>query len=163
MNYHYITKDDMVNGDGIRVVLWVAGCNHHCKDCHNPETWDLNGGKPFTDDVKKEIFDELAKDHVSGITFTGGDPLHPNNKETITSLSHEIKDKFPNKTQWLYTGFTWEEVKDLDIMNYLDVVIDGEFETANRDVTLKWRGSANQNVINVQKSLAENNLITYCN
>lgn len=163
MNYHYITKDDMVNGDGIRVVLWVAGCNHNCKDCHNPETWDLKSGNPFTDEVKKELFDELAKDYISGITYTGGDPLHPNNRDFISQLSHEIKDKFPNKTQWLYTGFTWDQVNGLDIMNYLDVVIDGEFETANRDVTLKWRGSPNQNVIDVQKSLAEKNMVIYCN
>lgn len=163
MNYHYITKDDMVNGDGIRVVLWVAGCNHKCKECHNPETWDVCGGKPFTDDTKKELFDELAKDYVQGITFSGGDPLHPSNRDFVTELSHEIKDKFPNKTQWLYTGFSWDEVKNLDIVNTLDVLIDGEFDIDNRDVTLKWRGSPNQNVIDVQKTLSENNLVLHCN
>ena len=163
MNYHYITKDDMVNGDGIRVVLWVAGCTHKCKDCHNPETWDVCGGKAFTDETKKELFDELAKDYVHGITFSGGDPLHPNNRDFITELSQEIKDTFPNKSQWLYTGFSWEEVKDLPITHTLDVLIDGEFNTECRDTTLRWRGSPNQNVIDVQKSLTDNNLVLHCN
>lgn len=163
MNYHNITKDDMVNGDGMRVVLWVAGCNHQCKDCHNPITWDVCGGLPFDDDAKKEVFDELGKDHVSGITFSGGDPLHPANRDYIAKLSHEIKDKFPNKTQWLYTGFTWEEIKHLPAVQHLDVLIDGEFETENKDTTLKWRGSPNQNVIDVQKSLSENQIVLHCN
>lgn len=162
MNYHNITKDDMLNGDGIRVVLWVAGCNHNCKDCQNPITWDVCGGVPFDESAKKELFDELAKDYVSGITFSGGDPLHPQNRDFITALSAEIKDKFPNKTQWLYTGFTWENIKDLDIINNLDVVVDGEFETEHRDTTLRWRGSPNQNVIDVPKTITEKKLVLHC-
>lgn len=162
MNYHNITKDDMLNGDGIRVVLWVAGCNHNCKDCQNPITWDVCGGIPFDESAKKELFDELAKDYVSGITFSGGDPLHPQNRDFITALSTEIKDKFPNKTQWLYTGFTWENIKDLDIINNLDVVVDGEFETEHRDTTLRWRGSPNQNVIDVPKTITEKKLVLHC-
>lgn len=162
MNYHNITKDDMLNGDGIRVVLWVAGCNHNCKDCQNPITWDVCGGVPFDESAKKELFDELAKDYVSGITFSGGDPLHPQNRDFITALSAEIKDKFPNKTQWLYTGYTWENIKDLDIINNLDVVVDGEFETEHRDTTLRWRGSPNQNVIDVPKTITEKKLVLHC-
>lgn len=162
MNYHNITKDDMLNGDGIRVVLWVAGCNHNCKDCQNPITWDVCGGVPFDESAKKELFDELAKDYVSGITFSGGDPLHPQNRDFITALSSEIKDKFPNKTQWLYTGYTWENIKDLDIINNLDVVVDGEFETEHRDTTLRWRGSPNQNVIDVPKTITEKKLVLHC-
>ncbi len=162
MRYHNITKDDMVNGDGIRVVLWVAGCNHHCKECQNPITWDINGGIPFDESAKQEIFDELNKDYVSGITFSGGDPLHPQNRDWVKDLSDEIKQKFPNKTQWLYTGYLWNEVKDLPIMKNLDVVIDGKFEIEGRDTNLKWRGSPNQNVIDVQKSLEQNKLVLYC-
>lgn len=162
MNYHNITKDDMLNGDGIRVVLWVAGCNHNCKQCHNPYTWDINGGLKFDDKAKEEVFTELGKDYVSGITFSGGDPLHPQNRDYITQLSQEIKDKFPTKTQWLYTGYTWEEVKDLPVMKTLDEVVDGPFEIEHKDTTLKWRGSPNQNVIDVQSSLSQQKKVLHC-
>lgn len=163
MRYHNITKDDLINGDGIRVVLWVAGCNHHCKECQNPFTWDICGGIPFDESAKQEIFEELQKDYVSGITFSGGDPLHPQNREWITDLSNEIKQKFPNKTQWLYTGYSWDEIKDLSIIKNLDVVIDGEFEIDHRDTSLKWRGSPNQNVIDVKQTLNQNKLVLHCN
>ena len=98
MRYHNITKDDMLNGDGLRVVLWVAGCNHHCKECQNPITWDVNGGLEFGDNEKKEIFDELDKSYVSGITFSGGDPLHPSNRDCVLELAKEIRKKYPKKT-----------------------------------------------------------------
>ena len=107
MRYHNITKDDMLNGDGLRVVLWVAGCNHHCKECQNPITWDVNGGLEFTDAEKKEIFDELDKSYISGITFSGGDPLHPANIDAVTALAKEIRKKYPKKTIWLYSGYEW--------------------------------------------------------
>ena len=111
MRYHNITKDDMLNGDGLRVVLWVAGCSHCCKDCHNPVTWDPNGGLYFDESAKAELFEELKKDYVSGITFSGGDPLHIANVNDVTELSKEIRETFPEKTIWLYTGSTWEEVR----------------------------------------------------
>ena len=104
MNYHNITKVDMLNGDGLRVVLWLAGCNHMCKDCQNPETWDECGGIPFDNYAKEELFEELGKDYVSGITFSGGDPLFPKNRDEVLSLLQEIDKKFPNKTIWMYTG-----------------------------------------------------------
>ena len=100
MRYHNITKDDMLNGDGLRVVLWVAGCEHHCPNCQNPVTWDINGGLEFDEAAKKEIFDELEKNYVSGITFSGGDPLHTQNRKDVGALIEEIKEKFPNKTIW---------------------------------------------------------------
>lgn len=103
MRYHNITTDDMLNGDGLRTVLWVAGCNHKCKGCHNPITWDVNGGIPFDDTAKTELFEKLSKDYISGITFSGGDPLHPQNRECIGSLIREVAEKFPTKTIWLYT------------------------------------------------------------
>ena len=99
MRYHNITKDDMLNGDGLRVVLWVAGCEHHCPNCQNPVTWDINGGLEFDEAAKKEIFDELEKNYVSGITFSGGDPLHTQNRKDVGALIEEIKEKFPNKTK----------------------------------------------------------------
>ena len=105
MRYHNITKDDMLNGDGLRVVLWVAGCSHGCRECQNPITWDPNGGLPFTDSERAEIFAELDKDYISGITFSGGDPLHPSNIAEVTALAREIREKYPDKTIWLYTGY----------------------------------------------------------
>ena len=112
MRYHNITKDDMLNGDGLRVVLWVAGCEHHCPNCQNPVTWDINGGLEFDEAAKKEIFDELEKNYVSGITFSGGDPLHTQNRKDVGALIEEIKEKFPNKTIWIYSGYDWQDVKD---------------------------------------------------
>lgn len=112
MNYHNITKDDMKNGDGLRVVLWLAGCEHHCPGCQNPITWDPDDGLEFDDTAKKEIFDQLDKDYISGITFSGGDPLHPANVNGVLELIEEIKQKYPDKTIWLYTGYTWEQLFD---------------------------------------------------
>ena len=112
MNYHNITKDDMLNGDGLRVVLWVAGCTHHCQGCQNPVTWDVAGGLPFDEAAEKELFEALAKPYCSGITFSGGDPLHPFNRDEVFRLAKKIRKELPEKTIWLYTGFLWEEVKD---------------------------------------------------
>ena len=154
MRYHNITKDDMLNGDGLRVVLWVAGCSHCCKDCHNPVTWDPNGGLYFDESAKAELFEELKKDYVSGITFSGGDPLHIANVNDVTELSKEIRETFPEKTIWLYTGSTWEEVRRMESVRYLDVLVDGEFVFAKKDPLLCWKGSSNQRVIDVQRTLA---------
>ena len=152
MNYHNITTDDMLNGDGIRTVLWVAGCDHHCKGCQNPITWDVNGGIPFDYNAKEELFDKLSKDYISGITFSGGDPLNVHNRDEITSLAKEVHDKYPDKTIWLYTGYLYEQVRDLDIMKYIDILVDGEFILEQRDPKLHWKGSSNQRVIDVQKT-----------
>lgn len=155
MRYHNITKDDMLNGDGLRVVLWVAGCSHCCRECHNPVTWDPNGGLPFDEAAKQEIFTELSKNYVSGITFSGGDPLHMANAYEVTRLAKEIRETFPEKTIWLYTGATWEEVRHMEVMQYLDVLVDGEFEVEKKDLNLHWKGSANQRVIDVPATLRE--------
>ena len=162
MRYHNITKDDMLNGDGLRVVLWVAGCAHCCKGCHNPCTWDPNGGIAFDDAAKQEIFEQLDQPYISGITFSGGDPLHTANQEGVASLMKEVKEKYPNKTIWCYTGALWEEVKDLPLMQYVDVLVDGEFEIDKKDVTLLWKGSSNQRVVNVQASLKQKEVVLYC-
>ena len=159
MRYHNITKDDMLNGDGLRVVLWVSGCSHCCKECQNPITWDPNGGLEFDEAAKQEIFDELEKDYVHGITFSGGDPLHFANAYDVTELAKEIREKYPNKTIWLYTGAMWEEVKHMKIVKYLDVLVDGEFIVAKKDVNLHWVGSSNQRVIDVQNTLASGKIV----
>lgn len=168
MKYHNITHDDMLNGDGLRVVLWVSGCTHQCKGCQNPITWDCNVGLDFDEEAKQEIFTELNKDYISGITFSGGDPLHLNNIDEVIDLAKEIKEKFPNKTIWLYTGWKWEFLysktiyRGRDILPYLDVLVDDRFELNKRDVNLYWRGSSNQKVIDVQESLKQNKVVLYC-
>ena len=161
MRYHNITKDDMLNGDGLRVVLWVAGCDHCCPECQNPVTWDPNGGLPFTDAERTEIFAELDKDDVSGITFSGGDPLHPANITEVTALAKEIKKKYPDKTIWLYTGFLWEEICREKITEYLDVCVDGEFEADKKELSLRWKGSSNQRVIDVPETLRQGKIVLH--
>ena len=161
MRYHNITKDDMLNGDGLRVVLWVAGCSHCCKECQNPITWDPNGGLEFDEAAKQEIFNELDKDYVHGITFSGGDPLHINNAFEVTELAREIREKYPNKSIWLYTGALWEEVQNMKIVQFLDVLIDGEFEVEKKDVNLHWKGSSNQRVIDVQKTVLKGEVVLH--
>ncbi len=156
MRYHNITKDDMRNGEGLRVVLWVAGCNHGCKGCHNPMTWDVEGGLPFDQAAKEEIFDQLDKDYIDGITFSGGDPLHPANRPAVRQLMEEIRERYPHKSIWLYTGYLWEEIRSYPLLSMVDVVVDGEFVQALFDGRLLWKGSKNQRVIDVPATLAGN-------
>lgn len=151
MNYHNITKDDMLNGDGLRVVLWVSGCSHRCKGCHNPITWDPNDGLLFDEAAKQEIFAELDKDYVSGLTLSGGDPLFPGNRSAIEALVREVKERYPEKTIWLYTGYSWEEISELPLIQYVDIVVDGKFIESLKDNKLHWRGSSNQRVIDAKR------------
>lgn len=161
MRYHNITKDDMLNGDGLRVVLWVAGCSHCCRECQNPQTWDPNGGIPFDQAAREELFEQLGKTYISGVTFSGGDPLHKNNITEITRLAKEIREKFPDKTIWLYTGSSWESIQKEEIVRYLDVCVDGEFIVEQKDTSLKWKGSANQRVIDVKKTFAAGKVVLH--
>lgn len=155
MRYHNITKDDMLNGDGLRVVLWVAGCAHCCKECHNPVTWDPYGGLEFDEAAKQEIFEQLDKDYIAGVTLSGGDPLHSANRMDIRDLACEIKEKYPDKTIWLYTGDVWEQVLHDPLMQYIDVLVDGEFMVEKKDAGLRWKGSSNQRVIDVQQTIRQ--------
>ena len=152
MRYHNITKDDMLNGDGLRVVLWVAGCNHCCKECHNPITWDPDGGLLFDEDAKQEIFEQLNQSYISGITFSGGDPLFQ--VEEATELAKRIKHI--GKNIWCYTGYTYEQIladsRLSQILPFIDVLVDGRFDINLRDISLRFRGSANQRLIDVHKS-----------
>lgn len=159
MRYHNITKDDMLNGEGLRVVLWTAGCSHGCRECHNPITWDPLGGLDFDKNAKEELFEELGKDYISGVTFSGGDPLFPESRIHIAGLAREIKENFPDKTIWLYTGFLWEEIKDLELIPYLDVLVDGKFQKEKQDAKLHWRGSSNQKIIDVKKTLKTGGIV----
>lgn len=153
MNYHNITKEDMLNGEGLRVVLWVSGCNHCCKNCQNPITWDKNGGLPFDKAAEEELFEALNKSYIDGITFSGGDPLFPENRSEVFRLIRKCRDKFPEKTIWLYTGYKWEEIKDLDGINLIDVIAEGEFIEELKDNNLHWVGSSNQRVLKVKDTL----------
>jgi anaerobic ribonucleoside-triphosphate reductase activating protein len=143
-----ITSCDVNNGDGFRVTLWVAGCTHHCKGCQNPETWDFKGGQPFGPEAHEYLFSELAKPYIQGITFSGGDPLC--SPDEVTALAKEIKEKLPKKDIWVYTGYTIEQIeadpKLAQILPYADVIVDGEYVQALRDVTLAFRGSRNQRI-----------------
>ena len=161
MRYHNITKDDMLNGEGLRTVLWVAGCSHNCPQCHNPVTWDINGGLVFDEAAKEELFDELKKDYISGVTFSGGDPLHVENREEIGKLAKEIRETFPDKTIWLYTGYQWEQIQKLELIQYLDVLVDGRFVEELKDNALPWKGSENQRVIDVQMTRKLGKVVLY--
>ncbi len=176
MNYHNITYPDMNNGSGLRVVLWLSGCEHHCVGCQNPQTWDANSGILFDEQTEEELFRELSKDYISGLTLTGGDPLHENNLDGVLKIVNRIRLLMPEKTIWIYSGFRWEEFQDKfpldenleqdfwrrEIIKQCDVLVDGRYIDSQRDVSLKWRGSSNQRVINVKKSLEQNQVILYC-
>lgn len=163
MNYHNIEKDSMLNGPGLRVVLWLAGCEHHCKNCQNPVTWDPDGGLYFGPEALAEIFDELSKPYISGITFSGGDPLHKANRVEVLTLANSIKSLYPNKTIWLYTGYDWEQIHRLPGIENIDVIVDGRFEQDLANINYPWAGSTNQRVIDVKKSLECGCAIKYGN
>ena len=167
MRYHDIKKDDQLNGDGIRVTLFVSGCEHHCEECHNPETWNYNSGVVFDKNALRELRCELSKDYISGITLSGGDPLAPPNRSEILGIVKWVRANFPNKTIWLYTGYDFEALIFYgnyiisQIFKKVDVVVDRIYKKEFRDTSLKWRGSSNQRVIDVQKSLKQNKVILY--
>lgn len=165
MNYLKIDKCDMLNGDGIRVSLWVSGCEHNCSQCQNPQTWDVGSGIPFDKEAEEELLDAINKDYISGITFTGGDPLHENNLEDVLNLVNKIRLLLPKKTIWLYTGYTLEECVEnatrRQIISKCDVLVDGKYIDSQRDITLRWRGSSNQRVIDVKKSLLKGEIVLH--
>ena len=156
MNYHNITDVDMLNGEGVRVVLWVSGCEHACKGCQNPQTWSKTSGIEFDSEAMKELLDKVGNDFIDGITFSGGDPLAHYNRDTITSLAKTIKSLYPTKTVWIYTGYRYENIQDLEIMEYVDVLVDGKFNQENREKNPKvvWRGDDLQRIIDVKKTRA---------
>jgi len=161
MRYHNITTDDMLNGDGLRTVLWVSGCNHRCQGCHNPVTWDAECGLVFDEAAEQELFDKLSEDYISGITFSGGDPLLPANREEVTRLARLVRERFPDKTIWLYTGYNWEDINTLDVIPLVDVLVDGRFEKSLFDAKLHWKGSSNQRVIDVQETLEHKKIVLW--
>lgn len=153
MKYLKISNFDTANGLGIGNVLWVSGCSHHCPQCHNPQTWDKNAGEEFTEEVLDNLLDKLKRPFIKRLTLSGGDPLFLGNRDEITNVVRKVKKNFPNIKIWCYTGYLWEEVKDLPCMDYIDVLVDGEFKIDLKDITLPFCGSSNQRVIDVQESL----------
>ena len=160
MNYHNIKHDDMLNGDGLRVTLFVSGCTHNCPGCQNPETHDVDSGIPFDAAAREEIFTELSKDYISGLTISGGDPLLFINVEDVAQLVEDVKWEFPKKTVWIYTGYTAEEIKNMinssgylnvvpwiKVLKYTDVLVEGRFIKDLADVNEPWVGSTNQRII----------------
>ena len=162
MNYHDIKHDDQLNGDGLIITLFVSGCSLHCKNCQNPQTWEKDSGILFDESAKQEIFEELKKDYISGITLSGGHPIEPYNIDEITNLCKEIKERFPKKTIWLYSGWYYEKIKDLDIMQYIDVLVDGPYIDEKRNINLKWRGSSNQRVIDIKQTRQNGEIVLHC-
>lgn len=156
MNYHNILHDNMLNGEGLRVVLFVSGCEHHCKGCHNPQTHDPASGIEFTQAEEDEIFEQLSKPYIRGLTLTGGDPLHPSNYKTLLALCKKVKANFPKKDIWLYTGYRVEDIPDemKDIFQYIDTIVDGRFVEELKDVNLPYVGSSNQRIIRLNKRIS---------
>lgn len=163
MYYSLIRNCDVSNGTGVRVSLFVSGCRHHCKNCFNKETWDFHFGKEFTQDTMDELLKLLKPDHISGLTILGGDPLEPENQKEVLRIVKEVKYYYPSKDIWCYTGYTFETdiihnmglkyQETNQILLYVDVLVDGEFKEELKNPLLKFRGSSNQRLIDVKKSL----------
>lgn len=160
MRYAKITEHDIANGEGIGVVLWLQGCSHRCKNCHNPNTWKWSDGHEFTQDVKLKLFFAISKPYISRITFSGGDPLYKKNRKEAIELMCEIKKIRPDIKIWLYTGYTYTELKKLNLSD-VDVLVDGPFIEELKDISLPFRGSANQRLIDYRKSRKLDRVVLY--
>lgn len=163
MRYSKIRKMDISNGKGVRVSIFMQGCTFNCKNCFNPETHDFDGGEEFTDSTIDKVLELCSKDHIDGLSILGGEPMHPKNIEGTTKLAKAFKEKFPSKNLWAWTGYKFDEyLKDKEVSKYLDVLIDGQYVDELHDPTLEWRGSSNQRVIDVQKSLETDEVVEIC-
>ena len=171
MNYATIKKVDVANGPGVRVSLFVSGCTHHCKGCFNPETWNFSYGEPFTKEVEDEVLEALAPDYIKGLSLLGGEPFEPVNQAVLLPFIRRYKERFPQKTLWCYSGYNfesdmltgnlgpWEITQEM--LSYIDVLVDGEFVQEKKDLSLRFRGSSNQRIIDVQQSLATDQLVLW--
>ena len=170
MNYGEIKKVDIANGTGVRVSLFVSGCTHHCKGCFNPDTWNFNFGKEYTKETEDSIIEALTPDYIEGLSLLGGEPFEPQNQPTLVGLLKRIESELPNKNIWCYTGYLFEELSGqkesraftditLEMLSMIDVLVDGEFIEELKDISLKFRGSSNQRIIDVKESLKSNTII----
>ncbi len=171
MNYATIKKHDIANGLGVRVSLFVSGCTHHCKGCFNPETWDFNYGKEFTDEVAEEVIKALSPDYIAGLSLLGGEPFEPANQAVLAPFLTRVKELYPTKDVWCYSGYNFESdmltgklgdhaVTD-EMLKNIDILVDGEFVESLKDISLRFKGSSNQRIIDVQKSLATDTLVLW--
>ncbi len=158
MNYGEIKNFDIANGEGVRVSLFVSGCTHHCKNCFNKETWDFSFGKPFTAETEALLLKELAPDYINGLSLLGGEPFEPQNQAALLPFLRRVKAQFPQKTIWCYTGYLFDTELLADSR---DVLVDGEFVQALYNISLQFRGSSNQRIIDVPKSLASGTVVPY--
>lgn len=171
MNYANIKWYDVSNGPGVRVSLYVSGCRNHCKNCFNPETWDFNYGEPFTKEIEEKIAEGLKPEYIKGLTLLGGDPFEPENQKVLAPFLEKLRKRYPEKSFWAFTGYDFE--KDLlsgkqgdkntveRMLNCIDVLVDGKFVEKLKDLSLRFRGSSNQRIIMVQRSLKENKIILW--
>ena len=159
MRYNKIRKMDISNGPGIRVSIFMQGCSFHCKDCFNNETWDFKAGKEFNDDVINKVLDLASLPHIVGLSILGGEPMHPNNREGTIKLAKAFKKRYPDKDIWVWSGYLFDELKDIEGLSYIDTLVDGRFVLEQANPTLKFRGSSNQRVIDVKKSLEAGNVV----
>ena len=159
MRYNKIRKMDISNGPGIRISIFMQGCTFNCKNCFNPDTHDFNGGKDFTNDTINRIIELACHEHIEGLSILGGEPLHPKNLKGTTELAKKFREIYPNKSIWVWSGFLFEDLKDKEIVNYIDVLVDGQFKDDLKDYSLLYRGSSNQRVIDVKKSMEKNKII----
>ncbi len=161
MRYNKIRKMDISNGPGVRVSIFFQGCPFHCDGCFNPETWDFSCGKEFTDETIDRVLELCSKDYIVGLSMLGGEPMHETNLPGSTKLAKAFKEKFPEKSLWSWTGFTYEGIKNNEIFNYLDVLVDGQFNKDLFDPTLHWKGSSNQRVIDIKKTREKGKIVLF--
>ena len=162
MRYNKIRKMDIADGPGVRVSIFMQGCTFKCKNCFNPETHDFNGGKEFTDATIDRVLELCSNENVEGLSILGGEPMHHLNIEGTRKLAKAFKEKYPNKNLWVWTGFLFDrDLKNEETLKYIDVLVDGQYVDELHNPTLKWRGSSNQRVIDVQKSLKDGNIILF--
>lgn len=161
MKYNKIRKMDIADGPGVRVSIFMQGCAFNCKNCFNPETHDFEKGEEFTDETIEKVLNLCDKEHIAGLSILGGEPMHPKNIEGTTKLAKEFKKRFPNKTIWAWTGFNFEEnLKQKEVIKYIDVLVDGQYQDEKRNPSIHWRGSENQRVIDVPQSLKVHKVIS---
>ena len=162
MRYNKIRKMDISNGPGVRVSIFMQGCSFNCKNCFNKETHDFTGGKEFNDDTIERVLELCDNENIEGLSILGGEPMHPSNIEGTTKLARAFKLRYPEKNVWAWSGFSFDkDLKDKEVVNYLDVLVDGQYNDDLRNPTLKWKGSENQRVINVQESLRDSNIVLF--
>lgn len=170
MNYGEIKKTDIANGPGVRVSLFVSGCTHKCKNCFNEVAWDFNYGEPFTKETAEELFEALSPSFISGLTLLGGEPFEPSNQRVLLPFVKEVKRRFPTKNIWAFSGYLLEELQGEghakceateELLSLIDVLVDGEFVEEKKDITLKFRGSSNQRIIDVKRTLADGHIVSY--